>query len=52
MSNGDMDIIKVINDVLIVIKIRRTAYNIYKLLGNTVVDDVASIKSDKDVTKL
>lgn len=51
-SNGDMHIMKVSKGVLFVTRERRTEGNIYKLLGNIVVGDVASVEFDKDATKL
>lgn len=40
------------NGVLIVMRLKKTTSNIYKLLGNTVVGYVASVESDNDATKL
>jgi transposase InsO family protein len=51
-SDGDRDILKVSKGALTVMRAKRTAGNIYKLLGNTVVGDVASVESDNDATKL
>lgn len=43
---------KVNKGALNVMRARRTAGNIYKLLWNTVVDDIASLESDNDASKL
>ncbi|CAJ2662759.1 unnamed protein product [Trifolium pratense] len=51
-SDGDRDILKVSKGALTVMRAKRTAGNIYKLLGHTVVGDVASVESDNDATKL
>lgn len=47
-SDGDNDIIKVRKSALIMMR----ACNIYKLLENIDVHDVASVKSNNDATKL
>lgn len=43
---------KVSNGALIVMRSKRIIDDIYKLLRNIVVGDVASAESDNDVTKL
>lgn len=51
MSNGDRDIMKVKKGILYVMRANRITYNIYKLLGNNVIGDVASIEFDNDASK-
>lgn len=48
----DKYIMKVNKGALTVMRARNTCGNIYKHLGNTIVDDVASYKFDNDATKL
>lgn len=52
MSDGDMEIMRVRKGALIVMRAWRTTINIYKLLENTVVNDVVSVEYDNDSTKL
>ena len=47
-SNGDMDIMKVNKGALTMTRARRTASNIYKLLGSTVAGDIVSTESNND----
>lgn len=43
-SDGDRDIMRIIKSKMTVITTRRTAGNIYKLLGGTIMGDVAYLK--------
>lgn len=51
-SDGHMDIMKVGNEALIVMKVWRNACKIYKLLGNNVVGKVAVVEFNNDAIKL
>lgn len=51
-SDGDRDIMKVSKGALTVMGAKKTTSNMYKLLGNIIVCDVASVQSTNDVTKL
>lgn len=52
ISDRDMDIMKVNNGALTMMREMKTSGNIYKLLRNTLMVDVASIEFDNDTTKL
>ena len=50
--DGDRHILKVSKGVMIVMRARRSPGNIYKLLGCTVVGDIASVESATEATGL
>lgn len=49
-SDGDKDMMSISKDAMTMMRAGRVAGNIYKLLGSTVMDDVASIETDNDAT--